>query len=280
VRRVTQSLPIPRTAALKLLDFSRISQIAEPVRVSSRRPLPRFTVEIHDVHEFSQQAIFFFGYYEIRESLYCWRTLDEGDLFIDVGAHLGWFSLLASSLIGPRGRVVAFEPSSLMRARLQSNVELNGSANVLVSNLALSNAKGTRRLHGGQTEHLGLLTIESGFREIGDVAAETVEVTTFDDWWVNNGRLQIDLMKVDVEGHEIAVMKGATEALSAGSIREMILEVSTSREPDVGYGPAEILGFLREFDGEFYRLGWGRPQVLREGQVLEGNILVRFPGSK
>jgi hypothetical protein len=88
--------------------------------------------------EILQQYIYYFGLWEPEITRWIERALQPGDGFIDVGANIGYFSLLASKLVGERGAVVAIEPSPELFAALEAHVARNGAGNVRMASVAAS----------------------------------------------------------------------------------------------------------------------------------------------
>ena len=89
-----------------------------------------------DSQDLIQQWVYYFGVWEPVLTRWIRRTLRRGDTFVDVGANIGYFALLASKSVGPAGRVVAIEASPTICASLQRNVASNGARNVRVVNAA------------------------------------------------------------------------------------------------------------------------------------------------
>jgi FkbM family methyltransferase len=151
------------------------------------------------------------------------RELKTEDVFWDVGANLGIYSLLAASC--SKVNVVAFEPNPTTVISLRKNIELNKKANIKVLTVALSNSKGRARFNpeGVQLSHgrAHLVTEEIG---------ETIEVETISgDKLIENGTApRPDIIKIDVEGAEHLVIKGMSKALS--NCRELFCEVHPNIE--------------------------------------------------
>src|SRR5262245_36127074 len=118
------------------------------------------------------------GEYEPATGLVLKALLRPGGTFIDVGANAGYFSLLASTCVGPAGRVWAFEPVPVTREELLANLRLNDAGNVRVFAQALSNAAGTATFSVGPANHRGT----SSLRALEDASTTlTVETARLDD---------------------------------------------------------------------------------------------------
>jgi len=140
------------------------------------------------------------------------RFLRPGDTFYDVGANVGFFSLIAAHLVGPSGTVVAVEPVPANAAITRQNAARNNFANVRVLEIALGAEAGKAELH--VTKHPGGATL-SDTENPPDVTGEIwVRVATLDDLVMAETRGAPRLVKIDVEGTELEVMKGMTATLS------------------------------------------------------------------
>jgi FkbM family methyltransferase len=132
------------------------------------------------------------------------RTIREGAIVFDVGAHVGFYTLLASVLVGPRGRVFAFEPLGANLRYLQEHIRLNQVTNVTVIEAAVSNTSGVALFEEGPDRSLGRLSA-SGFLEMPVVVLDEL---------VASGTVPTpQYMKVDIEGGEVAALAGARSIL-------------------------------------------------------------------
>ena len=138
------------------------------------------------------------GTYEPEQSGLFNRYLCPGDKVLDIGAAAGYYTLLAARLVGPTGRVIAFEPDSRNLKFLRGHVEQNRLTQVTVLPLALADETGTARFGGGTGTGTGRLcgdgSDEVQVRRLDDVAAEM--------------KLRPRHLKIDVEGAEMAVLRG------------------------------------------------------------------------
>jgi FkbM family methyltransferase len=137
--------------------------------------------------------------------------LRPGDVFYDAGANVGFFTVLGARLVTPKGRVVAFDPVPSNAQSLRRNVELNGFRNVTVLERALGDTSGSAVLEVGvQTGHSRL----KSFGTPPDHAASiTVPVVSIDDVVRTEEVPPPDFAKIDVEGAEVAVLKGMRETM-------------------------------------------------------------------
>jgi len=208
--------------------------------------------EIRNYRETIQRKIYFFGYWERRETLLVRRLLRPGDVFIDVGANLGWFTVLAARCVGPTGKVVSFEPCGRHYEHLQSNLRLNQLTNVIPEKLALSDTAGTAVLSGMHERNEGLGTIIGG----SDRRGETVSTVRFDDYWAATGYdTTIRIIKMDIEGAEIKALLGMADTLRRKLCEYLIIEVSKKDLRRAGATPEDVLGLLASHGYGLYRIG-------------------------
>lgn len=134
------------------------------------------------------------------------RLLRPGGTFWDVGAHAGFFTLLASRLVGGQGRVDAFEPSPENRRRLVRALSLNAAANVHVHDCAVSDRIGAATLYGS-TASVTWSLLPDGAAD----AAVTVPSQTLDA--LAQSLPAPDVLKIDAEGTEVGVLRGGLQLL-------------------------------------------------------------------
>jgi len=101
-----------------------------------------FMVLIDNLEDPIEKHIYYQGYFEWKETQFVRKCLDEGDIVFDVGANIGWYTLLAASLVKNTGKVFAFEPLPESRRRLNENCLLNKLENVEIFGFAVGKAQG------------------------------------------------------------------------------------------------------------------------------------------
>lgn len=161
-----------------------------------------------------------FGVYEFATSQLVREYLAPGDVFVDVGANIGYYSVIAGAAVGHSGRVFAFEPSARMRARLERNVQLNELRQVTVRPEAVTASSGVVRLIEPQgTGNDGLAYVDVN----GGSAGVDVRSIRLDEQPELASRSPA-LIKVDVEGGELEVFRGATGLLDRIDAPSIIFE--------------------------------------------------------
>lgn len=144
------------------------------------------------------------GNYEVRKAQLFARTIQEGMTVFDIGAHVGYYSLIASRAVGSAGSVVAFEPLERNLGYLRRHIALNHISNVQVLDVAVTNRRGNARFEPGADSFLGKLT-PGGPLEVRTVA--------LDDLVAEGSVPTPNVMKLDVEGAESNALLGATRVL-------------------------------------------------------------------
>lgn len=144
------------------------------------------------------------GVWEPYESSLILGLLRPGDVFLDVGANIGYFSLLAASVVGSRGTVFAFEPDPDNYRLLKANIELNGMVHCIKAvEAALGDSSGEARLYLSEN-NLGDHQVYAG-----EGRRSSVSIARHHGSEYLEGRLQrLDLVKVDTQGSEFQVIAG------------------------------------------------------------------------
>jgi FkbM family methyltransferase len=165
-------------------------------------------------------------------------ALGAGDIFVDVGANSGYFTVLAALRVGDGGRVFAFEPNPATRRQLEHHVAINGVAGrVSISDVALAGAdQDEGRLFVSRwRDNDGIASLTPAPETVARGGlhpdhAIAVRVRTFDTWMRSAALPRIDLMKIDVEGAEAQVLAGMADTLSRVPPRRIICETPVASE--------------------------------------------------
>jgi FkbM family methyltransferase len=211
---------------------------------------------------------FFQGERHVRK----WLTeqLKPGDVFFDVGAHHGWVSMWALPLVGKEGAVFSFEPSPPNLAILNWHRDRNRFASWTIVPRAVSDEVSavTRftLIDSGDSPMNSLTTAASGTplmegRDIGNIAVQTTTLDSFCE-----AGLRPDLVKIDVEGAELLVLRGARRVLNQ-DCPVIILAVHPYWLP-AGQSPAQIMDLLEGVGYSVFDAQGGPVETLRSGEYL------------
>lgn len=150
------------------------------------------------------RILLYMGDFEPRITWVAEALLRPGDTVLDIGANMGWFTITAANLVGPTGRVHAFEPQPRLNTLHRASLAMNEFDNVTVHELALSSSDGTAELHVLKG-NLGAARLGPGEGELWS----TIKVPTVNagEYFNSLGLQSIRLLKIDVEGHEQTVFE-------------------------------------------------------------------------
>lgn len=168
------------------------------------------------------------------------RTLPVGGTFVDAGAHIGRYSLMAADAVGPSGRVFSVEPSPDNLRLLCENAALNGMSWITPVQAGLGKEDGTAELISGSDQAVSSfygdwLDHLEGSKSARGRSRQTVAVRSLPRLLADLGAGRVDLLKMDIEGAELDVLKGALPSLRSGQVRQIVCEVHdpTVRQADL-----------------------------------------------
>lgn len=194
-----------------------------------------------DISQKTQRQILLLRDYEEQITRFLRKSLKRGDVFFDVGAHAGYYTLLASKLVGQDGAIFSFEPEANNFGKLESNVILNNVRNAKLFNIALSDFSGKGTLHINPLNEGGhsLQSFSPG-KGIPGGFSEEVRITSLDDFIKKESiKQKIDLIKIDVEGAEFSALCGMESAVESNPNLQIICELSSKNR-------GETINFLQD----------------------------------
>jgi FkbM family methyltransferase len=181
----------------------------------------------------------------------------EGDTVVDIGAHMGRYTITSSKSVGASGKVIAIEADPYTFRILQHNLRLNKLTNVTTLNWAVYSKKARLKLYRpdeylGSTGHRSLMTNYPDFpapkdHKVNETRYIEVEADILDNLLKSRGINEVNWIKIDVEGAEYEVLKGAKEILSANTSISILVEVHGKDT----YGPTMELLRSNNFNIEF-----------------------------
>lgn len=228
---------------------------------------------VADLHTPMGLILYRYGHHEPDIEL-CSRLLSPGDIFVDGGANVGLYTLVAAERVGPTGKVIAFEPGRDVRLSLLENVVLNKLGQVQVLPFALSSQQGEASFRVFGIGGAGLNHLAPGDGEAGDL--ETVLLTTLDTVVVGDDRRRLALIKLDLEGAEHAALLGA-RALLRDRRPDLILEIEPSHLARMGSTAGDVSTLLRELGYSFFKVRADGPSDLSLSLVDDITVPARNP---
>lgn len=233
-----------------------------------------FDMEL-DLGEVIDAQLFYTGVFEPRTQATIERVVGRGQVAVDVGANVGFFTLGLALRVGPEGRVYAFEPTARAFARLERNLSLNSFTNVEAQRLGLSDQPGALRAG-----------IQSSYRIDGAdlVVEQEIQFETLDAWAGRVKLDRLDFLKIDTDGMEARVLGGAQEVLRR--FRPVVSLEFVPQAIEAAGGSAEQL--LQRFEDLGYRLlkegtldPWaGAAELLAETRLGRSANLVAWPSER
>lgn len=172
------------------------------------------------------------------------RCLKEGDVFVDVGANIGYISAYAASLVGKQGQVHCFEPVPEYYARLVSIVHLNPAYQIHPNNCALGEHEGMSQIQVTSLPNIGWNTMVNGFMSM-DTTRETVSIRVqrLDNYLMQRNIRNVAMIKIDTEGFELPVIRGLIQFLGQTPVEclpILLVEVAPAAYPLLGEDIQEL----------------------------------------
>lgn len=236
-----------------------------------------FTVNLHDT--IVSFEILLYRKWQPLETMLYERLIRPGDFVIDVGANIGFFTVLFAELTGPSGRVLAIEPEPNNARLLRKNIEQRGSgAIVTVAQTAVGSEPGTATLYVAASGNLGdnrmYFTEERhGLATSKDRDQTQVPLTRVDDLTADWPR--VDFVKMDIQGFEGYALKGMRAALTRNSDVLLFTEFFPFGMRAAGSDPLEFLNELRSYGFEIWETVPGDRPLLRIAQADDARFLER-----
>lgn len=206
------------------------------------------------------------------------KSIVKPDMVVfDVGANLGYYSLIAAKRVARHGQVHSFEPCERMFEELEYNISINHFPNIYPNKLALGDKSGWAKLtkcERGMEVYSSLLP-ENGSSH-ASIDYEKVQISTMDDY-VSRMRVDsVDVIKIDVEGAEYSVLKGAKKLLQGQTPPMLFFEVVQAFQAKFNYTSNDILSYLGTFGYKSYLINYASGKLTEvRGDVLpsDGNYL-------
>ena len=189
-----------------------------------------------DLREVIDSSLYYSGTFEIDTEQAISSRLRPGMTAIDIGANVGYHTFRMARGVGPGGTVLALEPMSHARHRLERNLELNDFANIRVLPIAVSDAN----VDAAEVSFVNSYRLDGR----ATTTTETVRVATLDSLVEEAGLSRVDFIKLDVDGYEGKVLRGATRVLDAWS-PTIVFEISPGAMAAVGDDAMDLVADLQ-----------------------------------
>lgn len=204
-----------------------------------------------NLSDWIQQQIFFIDYSDLNGISFLKKTLSKDNVFIDIGANIGAYSLIASKLVGKTGKVIAFEPVNSIYSQLNENITMNSITNIFVEKKAVYDQNTNLDLFISNEQNMGMSSILHHSHESGE--KQNIEAITLDSYAELNKLAKIDLVKIDIEGAEINALKGMKQSLIKFK-PTLIIEISDGILENSSVNSKAIYDFLFDLNYEPYNI--------------------------
>jgi FkbM family methyltransferase len=180
------------------------------------------------------------GIYEPDETKLVNTLIKPGDIVIDLGANIGYFTLLFARLVGPNGKVYAFEPHPYSFSLLKKNIEINGYQNIEAIQKAASNQKGFLELYQDPFNN----TDHRIYPQDGKTKQIQIETISLDEYFKELP--YVNFMKIDTQGAEFLILSGMKKLLARSPNIKMLLEFWPYGLKRIGNNAQDLLTIIKE----------------------------------
>lgn len=188
-----------------------------------------------------ERSLYYTGTYEKGSLDLIQKVLKEGDVFIDVGANIGMMTVFASGVVGQTGKVIAFEPNPITREILNENIQKNNLSNITVSEYAIGANSEDAVIYDRWDANRGCATLIKPDFETDSYDIKVTTLSSFLDIGVFP-----DMIKIDVEGYELEVLKGVLDLMESANAPMLMVEYSDMRVNKVDDNTFEIYDLIKQ----------------------------------
>ena len=183
--------------------------------------------------------------YEKNETNFVKDSVNKGDVVIDIGANIGYYTLMFAKLVGDTGKIYSFEPDPRNFLILEKNIQINGYNNVILEKKAVSNKLGKSTLYVNEN------SAGSSMHKPNNVVNQIyVDLITLDNYFEVN-TITPDFIKIDIEGYELNALKGMESILQSSDKTKIMIEYNPLTKKEFNSDPMDNLTFLSELGFKF-----------------------------
>lgn len=195
------------------------------------------------------------GTYEQLETDVIKKEIKKGDVVLDIGAHIGYYTLIFARLVGTEGRVFAFEPDPKNFSILKKNIEINGYQNVTLIQCAVSDTTGKIKLYLSNDTKLN--TVYKLDESKKCIEVETIKIDDF----LKDYHREINFIKIDIEGSETAAFRGMSLLLQKNKDIKIATEFNPILLKKFGTNPESFLDMLSRNNFILYDINYQKNKV-------------------
>jgi FkbM family methyltransferase len=222
-----------------------------------------------DLSKDVDNRLFYYGFE--KDIIKYYRKILKKDLVVfDIGANIGIYSLIAANRIGINGRVYAFEPADIAYMSLVNNIELNKFDNISVNKMGVSDHTGTAIFNVCEDDAYNSLGAKP-MKEI--VKTETIKLVSIDNFVATNNIRKIDVIKVDTEGAEYLVFKGAEKTLRR-DMPTLFFEYNPLALDGFENNPDDLIDYVRSLGYSLFEfVNYKLIEIKKENKILGNDII-------
>ncbi len=221
--------------------------------------------------------------YEQETCQFLAAILQDGDTFIDIGAHVGWFTTFAAALVGPTGEVWSVEPNRSNFAHLVDHIAMNEAWHVRPLHMALGNRRTVEPLAIAPDNDGGhaVRAVSDSAERADALTASNVQPTyvgTLDDLLLHRPFKSLKAIKIDAEGAEHAIMNGAEQLLARHRVPYVIAEMNEACLRMAGSSEMSFRAFMTSLGYSTHFFHPTKPELipLEPGQTVQSEVLLNF----
>ena len=257
VRRKSKLASLFKRTVTLLLEKKHATRIYDCKLASLPKHKTKFCLVLSEPN---QRKLYLTGMHEPNTSALLTQILKKGMSVVDVGAYVGYYTVIASLIVGNSGNVLSIEPAPNNFDQLSKTVEVNELLNVVLRQVALADEVGRKNLrlstdpatHSIADAEANLGFFKGNRKQTGETVS--VKCTTLDKLLQNEGIPRVDLVKVDVEGAELRVLKGMRKTLQEMDSLHIICDVHENKFTAFGYSVDEFYRFLVNYQLNIFLL--------------------------
>ncbi|MFX1449346.1 MAG: FkbM family methyltransferase [Promethearchaeota archaeon] len=223
--------------------FIKITRTASKHKIIIKR-IGGINYELH-LNQAIDSIIYYAGCFEIDTSNAIARFLKPGMVALDIGANIGSHTLPMAKIVGTKGKIIAFEPMKWALKKLKRNITLNNFNNIIIENIALSDKTEFKEVWFRSS-----WTVDNTIINDANIPHE-VQMETLDKYINTHHLKKVDFIKIDVDGYEFKVLRGAIETLKKFK-PTMVVEIGDYTLKEVGDNLEDLIEFLFSLGYKIY----------------------------
>ena len=232
-------------------------------------------IHVHNDDTGSLSTLSISGVFGPRDTQTVKDNVFSGNIVVDLGANIGYFTCLLAKIVGEDGKVFAFEPDPRNLKLLRRNIQENNYKNVIIADKAVSDVNGSCTLYSSQKKFGANRIFESKKNQTQDFIPIKSETICLDDYFEKQNLLKkIDFIKIDVEGSEFRAFNGMKKILELNNNLKIFTEIAPSLLEDAGSSGKQVLDFLQEHKFINFFISDNRKNTL--SKITKNELLIQL----